>query len=112
MGTIEDMIRSGRTAQDIIEDIKIAQKKIEAEKKAAAEAKEKELARQAKIETAREDLIESMLEYFDALGCYPATSKAEDDLIDSLEKMCKDIEKMVTQLDSNTLKLYLKAIGM
>lgn len=109
--TIEDMIRSGRTAQDIIEDIKIAQKKIEAEKKAAAEAEKKELARQAALETAREDLIESMLEYFDALGCYPATAEAEDELISSLENMCKDIEKAFAKLDPKTLKLYLKTMG-
>ena len=105
--TIKEMLKAGKTPEDLYKEIFQAQREINAEKIAAAEQEKKEKA----VAAAREKVVQAMKEYSKVMyGVEP-----DVELIDSFNSDLAEIEKaskLITVDDDERIRKFLRGILM
>lgn len=103
--TIKEMLKSGKTPDDLLKEINQAQREIDAEKRKAAEQEKKEKA----VAAAREKVVQAMKEYSKILyGVEPDIT-----LMDGFNKDLAEIEKttkLVTVDDDERIRRFLRGL--
>lgn len=100
MLSLADVLRDGASLEDIRKSFEAAlqdaQSEVAAEKKKAQEAKACENCGdcdELDLDVCREEMIYAVLDYFTALGLIPEDMEIEDDDIDHLIDMIKEVEE-------------------
>ena len=100
MMSLADALRDGASLEDIRKSfesaLQDAQSEVAAEKKKAQEAKACEKCGgcdELDLDVCREEMIYAILDYLTALGLIPKNIEIEDDDIDSLIDMIKEVEE-------------------
>ena len=103
--TIKDMLKSGKSVEDLYKEINDAQREINAEKKKAAEQEKKE----KEVAAAREKVVQAMKEYSKIMyGVEPDVK-----LMDNFNSDFAEIEKaskLITVNDDERLRKFLRGI--
>lgn len=88
--TVKDLLKEGKSAEDLIKDLEAeieeAKRQIAADEEKLKEKKIKE----EYLNSCREDVAATMLDYYIALGVI----KEEDVTDDDIEKLAKDLKKI------------------
>lgn len=103
--TIKEMLKSGKTPDDLLREINQAQREIEAEKKKAAEQEKKN----KEVAAAREKVVQAMKEYSKVMYGVEPDITLMDDFNKDLEKIEK-ASKLVTVDDDERLKRFLRGL--
>ena len=103
--TIKDMLKSGKSVNDLYKEISDAQREIEAEKKKAAEQEKKE----KEIAAAREKVVQAMKEYSKIMYGVEPDVKLMDNFNADLAEIEK-ASKLVTVNDDERLRKFLRGI--
>jgi len=105
--TIKEMLKAGKTPEELIKEINDATREIDAEKKKAVEQEKKN----KEVAAAREKVIQAMKEYSKILyGVEPDIT-----LMDGFNKDLAEIEKaskLVTVDDDERIRRFLRGILM
>ena len=103
--TIKEMLKSGKSVNDLYKEISDAQREIDAEKRKAAEQEKKEKA----VAAAREKVVQAMKEYSKILyGVEPDIK-----LMDNFNKDLAEIEnasKLIGVDDDERIRKFLRGI--
>ena len=103
--TIKDMLKSGKSVNDLYKEINDAQREIEAEKKAAAEQEKRE----KEVAAAREKVVQAMKEYSKIMYGVEPDVKLMDNFNSDLAEIEK-ASKLVTVSDDERLRKFLRGI--
>lgn len=103
--TIKEMLKAGKTPQDLLKEINDAQREIDAEKKKVAEQEKKEKA----VAAAREKVVQAMKEYSKVLyGVEPDIT-----IMDGFNNDLAEIEKaskLVISDDDEKIRRFLRGL--
>ena len=103
--TIKEMLKSGKSVNDLYKEISDAQREIDAEKRKAAEQEKKEKA----VAAAREKVVQAMKEYSRILYGVEPDVKLMDNFNSDLAEIEK-ASKFVTVSDDERIKKFLRGI--
>ena len=103
--TIKDMLKSGKSVEDLCNEINQAQREIDAEKKKAAEQEKKE----KEVAAAREKVVQAMKEYSKIMYGVEPDVKLMDNFNSDLAEIEK-ASKLITVNDDEKLRKFLRGI--
>ena len=103
--TIKDMLKSGKSVEDLCNEINQAQREIDAEKKKAAEQEKKE----KEVAAAREKVVQAMKEYSKIMYGVEPDVKLMDNFNSDLAEIEK-ASKLITVNDDERLRKFLRGI--
>lgn len=103
--TIKEMLKSGKSANELYKEITDAQREIDAEKKAAVEQEKKS----KEVAAAREKVVQAMKEYSKVLYGVDPDVKLMDNFNSDLAEIEK-ASKLVTVSDDERLRRFLRGI--
>lgn len=103
--TIKEMLKSGKTPDELLKEINQAQREIEAEKKKAVEQEKKE----KEVAAAREKVVQAMKEYSKVLYGVDPDVKLMDGFNSDLAEIEK-ASKLITVDDDKRIRRFLRGI--
>ena len=103
--TIKDMLKAGKTPEDLYKEINQAQREINAEKVAAAKQEQKE----KEVAAAREKVVQAMKEYSKIMYGVEPDVKLMDNFNSDLAEIEK-ASKLITVNDDERLRKFLRGI--
>lgn len=95
---IEQMLRSGKTLEDIIAETKKTQSKLDEEKK----AKEKEKANEAKLKAAKEKLVNAYIDYAEIDANKQLTVKEKETIRENFEVIVKYLSYLYKKMPNKS----------
>ena len=107
--TIKEMLKSGKSPEDLIREINNAQREIKAEEDAAKRKAAEQEKKNKEVAAAREKVIQAMKEYSKVMYGVEPDITLMDDFNKDLEKIEK-ASKLVTVDDDERIRRFLRGL--